>query len=299
MDKDDSGTVDITEFREFVGDILLTIYQVLDQNGDYNLQAIPEGKTFDNIPFTFFDAALIITFNFFDFSKDGILSFEEDYFKDDYLDDYLDINKDGKVAFGEILSPPTTWPAPLYKLKNLIDANKDEVLSLTEAKEFLKRTFSVLDGDKNCKLSIDEIVNIAVSIGITPSKAIAIKVLYQQFSVTLNHFVMQLILKAGQSNNLGGHLHTCTWDDIASISDWDWADSMALAVSSLLYPNFGPIYYLQDVNLFDSMSNSKTRQEHIAMLLNVLQNLLDSPEYASDILNNCDDFIPDPNIFRN
>jgi len=292
MDKDDSGTVDITEFREFVGDILLTIYQVLDQNGDYNLQAIPEGKTFDNIPFTFFDAALIITFNFFDFSKDGILSFEEDYFEDDY--DYLDINKDGKVAFGEILSSPTTWPAPLYKLYNLVDANKDEALSLTESKEFLKGTFNVLDGDKNCKLSVDEIVSTAISIGIPASKAIAIKVLYQQFSVTLDHLFTQLILKA-DVNKLG----LCSRDDIASISDWDWTDSMALAVSSLLYPNFGPIHYLADVNMFDRMSHSKTREENIEMWLNALQNLLDSPEYASDILNNCDDFIPDPNIFRN
>merc|ERR1719228_644334 len=239
-------------------DNIRTIYQVLDQNGDYFLAAASEGKIFDNIPFKLIDAALLKVFSFFDFSEDNSLSFTEDlpWSVDKNGSFYEDRNKDGKITFEELLSPPITWPAPLYKLYIQVDKDTNEFLSLEEARDFIKRTFTLIDTNSDCKISEEEIVAVTDTIGLPKSTGLAVKLILQQYTAILDYFFTQLILK-GDTHELG----RSTWDDIAQIEDWVWADSMVITVASLGHPNMGPIYHLMGMNLLDGHRGRRERRE--------------------------------------
>jgi len=288
MDTDKSRSATKEEWDRFFDENIATIFQILDQDGNYQLQAPAEANMFNNMPFKLFDAALVKLFEWLDYSEDNALGFNEDMmWREDPREDR---NGDGMITLEELtFSPPITWPASLYKLYTMMDPNKDEKLSFEEARNFLTRTFAVIDEDKDCKLSIKEIVDVAKDVGLPRSNALAIKLIVQQYATILNYLFTQIIKKADVHER--GFV---TLAEIKNISDWDWADSMALTVASVGYPNMGPIYHLQGNDIFSRRREGFEKQMEV--LLTALMNLLEKPVYTEDIQPLCGNFAFDPKL---
>ena len=72
----------------------------------------------------------------------------------------LDTNNDGKVALKELLGHDIIFfPRPVQSVYRVLDSNKDEVVSMTEATNFINflgRLFNILDANSNCMVTLDE-----------------------------------------------------------------------------------------------------------------------------------------------
>merc|ERR1712002_813480 len=237
MDENDDSNVDREEFHEFIYAKLNEFLSILDtnENGVIDVVDGSEGKFFSNLPFKFFDEVVKTLMLLADATMD-------DKFSLDDLQAHYGENGQYKLS-DYIGGPMIALPGPLYKLYTLIDVDEKEDVSLEEAKNFLMATFAVLDGNKDCKLSLDEFVEAMDLAGLPDTFGPAIRGLVQTY-ITLGDFILtEFFKKVGEDGKTA-------LASIQAFSDMEWLENSLIPLAvNMGFPNEGPLLILAGLGL--------------------------------------------------
>merc|ERR1711962_97766 len=264
-DMDNSATVDTKEFEDYIMSYTRFLFDLLDETKDGVIEAAIEGKPFENIPFGIFEGLLTKLFTFFDLTKDSVLSFKDDLYPR---------NRQGpsiEELFGQ---PPIMWPHPVYKFYTRLDVDQNEELTLKEAKDFLERTFTILDTNSDCKIDIEEIVTLVTSLGMSQSYGLAVETILVRYTKLAN-FLINETMRLADIDQDG----KTTWDDIWNFDDWSWIEELRITAMHIGYPQIATALYLKGDNLLDR--RNRYRPGFNEKLMEALLDLMEHSEYTS------------------
>jgi len=226
-DKDDSNTVDLKEFEDYVKEYIKILFNIFDSNKNGGIDAETEGKLFDVISLEIVDEVANQVFSWFDASGNNVLSFTEDMPLNRNENGSLKVDKDGdgRVSLDEAFYESmrmtlSEWPRPLYKIYSHLDADLNEELSKEEAIGLVNKVFAFIDGNADCKITSDEIVTMVKNIGLPNGYDIGIKMLLESYT-QLVHFIVPQVLKKADRDNDG----KTTYEEMMDLDDWDWVDT--------------------------------------------------------------------------
>merc|ERR1711962_1044203 len=265
-DKDNSTTVDTKEFEDSIMSYTRFLFELLDETNDGVIEAAIEGKPFENIPFRILEGLLTKLFTFFDLTKDSVLSFK---------DDMNSRNGQGpslEELFGQ---PPIMWPHPVYKFYTRLDVDQNEELTLKEAKNFLERTFTILDTNSDCKIDIEEIVTLVTSLGMSQSYGLAVETILVRYTKLINFLVNETMRMADRDGD-----GKTTFSDIWNFDDWSWIEELMNAAVHIGYPAYGKAFYIKGDNMLLPWGN-RLRPGFSEKLMQALLHLMEHSEYTS------------------
>merc|ERR1711962_1901901 len=260
-----SATVDYKEFHDFILNCMRFLFELLDETNDGVIEAAIERKPFENIPFRIFEGLLTKLFTIFDLTKDSVLSFKDDLYPRNRQGPSLE------ELFGQ---PPIMWPHPVYKFYTRLDVDQNEELSLKEAKDFLERTFTILDTNSDCKIDIEEIVTLVTSLGMSQSYGLALETILVRYNKLANFLINETMRLADKDQD-----GKTTWDDIWTFDDWSWIEELRITAMHIGYPQIATALYLKGDNLLDR--RNRYRPGFNEKLMEALLDLMEHSEYTS------------------
>lgn len=253
-DQDNSGTLDLQEFNNFFMESIKYVFDIIDEDENGYIRHTPhlEGSMFYFISSRTFNMTMMKIFNLLDYTKNGVISFSEDFPLERAPDGFPveDKNHDGKVTFKEMNVEPVTWPSALFKIYTELDQDKNEELSLEEFQHFSSKIFGILDANKDMKIFMEEIPKIAKKLGLPGDKVLALQVIVRYYASTFNHIFTDILRKVEVDTN-----QMTSFDEILNFSDSEWFHQMLVVISRMIYPSFikAPLLYLVDVRFGDEM----------------------------------------------
>merc|ERR1719184_272217 len=265
-DMDNSSTVDTKEFEDFIESNTRFLFSLLDETNDGVIDAEIEGKPFENISFGIFEGLLTKSFQLFDFTKDSALSFKDDTYPRNEQGPSLE------ELFGQ---PPIMWPHPVYKFYTRLDVDQDEQLTLREAKDFLERTFTILDTNSDCKIDIEEIVNLVTSLGMSQSYGLAVEPILVRYTKLANFLINEAIRMADRDRD-----GRTTFSEIWNFDDWSRIEELMNAAMHIGYPTMGTAFYIKGDNMLLGWRNLQ-RPGFKEKAMEALLNLMEHSEYTS------------------
>jgi len=283
-DTNGDRVVDFDEWYGKLEDYVRVVFEVLDKNKDESIyeEAI-QGKIFNSISLKFFEEALINTMDFFDSNKDNEVAFDDQFFEG-VFSRRSDRNDDGTFTLSEVLHMPLiNLPAPFYNLYTQVDRNKDERLSRGEAMDFLRRTFSLIDSNKDCSITEEEVVAALARIQVPSDQQLAISLILKQY-LTLGSFLVKEFVKKADSDEDD----KVTLEEVLNFQDFQFIDDMLPMVVDLGSPT-GALTHLiggSRYRRYGPRYDWESEQSFIAMWLTSLQELLNEPAYTAALPEN-------------
>merc|ERR1712115_494492 len=265
--------VDFDEFLEQLKEYIRAAFAVMDKNDDNSIsEEIQAGEILTRYSLEFFETALVHLMNFFDTNKNNALEQDDVLFGSDRR--YTDRNEDGVLTLSELLGTSLiSLPAPLYNLYTKVDRNKDEKLNQTEAIDFIKRTFHIMDSNNDCFIDEGDVGNFFKKLGVRPDIQLAIKLTLQKYLTLANFLIEQFEEKADKDQD--GRV---TVEEIIGFEDFDFVEDSFPMITALGYPD-GAFSYLISGGYAGPGSRERER-EVVAAWLTTLQELMDQPEYS-------------------
>jgi len=265
--------VDFDEFLEQLKEYIRTAFAVMDKNDDNSIsEEIIIGEVLTRYSLEFFETALVHLMNFFDTNKNNALEQDDVLFGSDRR--YTDRNEDGVLTISELLGTSLiSLPAPLYNFYTKVDRNKDENLNQTEAIDFIKRTFHIMDSNNDCFIDEGDVGNFFKKLGVKPDIQLAIKLTLQKYLTLANFLIEQFEEKADKDQD--GRV---TVEEIIGFEDFDFVEDSFPMITALGYPG-GAFSYLISGG-YDGPGRREREREVVAAWLTTLQELMDQPEYS-------------------
>merc|ERR1711962_1268981 len=230
--------VDFDEFLEQLKEYIRAAFAVMDKNDDNSIsEEIQDGEILTRYSLEFFETALVHLMNFFDTNKNNAIEQDDVLFGSDRR--YTDRNEDGVLTISELLGTSLiSLPAPLYNLYTKVDRNKDEKLNQTEAIDFIKRTFHIMDSNSDCFIDEGDVGNFFKKLGVKPDIQLAIKLTLQKYLTLANFLIEQFEEKADKDQD--GRV---TVEEIIGFEDFDFVEDSFPMITVLGYPG-GAFSYL-------------------------------------------------------
>merc|ERR1712243_56579 len=151
---------------------------------------------------------------------------------------YIDRNEDGVVTLSELLGTSLiSLPAPVYNFYTKLDRNKDERLDQTEAIDFIKRTFRIMDSDADCFIDEGDVARFFKRLGVKPDIQLAIKLILKKYLTLANFIIEQFEEKAEDQDG------KVTVEEIIGFEDFDFVEDSFPMITALGYPD-GAFHYL-------------------------------------------------------
>merc|ERR1712112_76845 len=193
--------VDFDEFLEQLKEYIRAAFAVMDKNDDNSIsEEIQDGEILTRYSLEFFETAIVHLMNFFDTNKNNALEQDDVLFGSDRR--YTDRNEDGVLTLSELLGTSLiSLPAPLYNLYTKVDRNKDEKLDQTEAIDFIKRTFHIMDSNNDCFIDEGDVGNFLKKVGVKPDIQLAIKLILKKYLTLANFLIEQFEEKADKDQD--------------------------------------------------------------------------------------------------
>merc|ERR1712180_258237 len=266
--------VDFDEFLEQLKEYIRAAFTVMDKNDDNSIsEEIQAGEILTRYSLEFFETALVHLMNFFDTNKNNALEHDDVLFGSDRR--YTDRNEDGVLTLSELLGTSLiSLPAPLYHFYTKLDRNKDEKLNQTEAIDFIKRTFHIMDSNSDCFIDEEDVGNFFKKLGVRPDIQLAIKLTLQKYLTLANFLIEQFEEKADKDQD--GRV---TVEEIIGFEDFDFVEDSFPMITALGYPN-GPVSYLISGGYAGPGGRRERQEERVAVWLRALQELMEQPEYS-------------------
>merc|ERR1712121_532276 len=266
--------VDFDEFLEQLKEYIRTAFAVMDKNDDNSIsEEIEAGEILTRYSLEFFETALVHLMNFFDTNKNNALEQDDALFGENRR--YIDRNEDGVVTLSELLGTSLiSLPAPVYNFYTKLDRNKDERLDQTEAIDFIKRIFHIMDSNADCFIDERDVGNFFKKLGVKPDIQLAIKLTLKKYLTLANFIIEQFEEKADKDQ--GGRV---TVEEIIGFEDFDFVEDSFPMMNALGYPD-GAFYYLIDGPRYGGPGRREREEERVAVWLRALQELMEQPEYS-------------------
>ena len=268
-DTDGDGQVTFEEFKEKINSYVEEFFSFLDSNGDDSLDLALKEASLKNLNLKFLLDVLHHLITFFDVNQDDILSVE-----DAPQRTFRDRNDDGKINLREVFGmSPINMPAPLYRLYSLLDKDKNEKLSFEEATNFIKDTFYVIDQNEDCLINLDEFITTLKENKLPTEYQIALKLLGDQYFTLLDFALEQIITVADQNGD-----KKTTLDDINDMKDFSLVSTFYEVADNMGEPNYRAWSFL----IGKARRSSRDRQGVVVeMWLNVLYDFVDNRKYVN------------------
>merc|ERR1712002_1228260 len=265
--------VDFEEFLEQLKEYIRTAFAVMDKNDDNSIsEEIKAGEVLTRYSLELFETALVHLMNFFDTNKNNALEQDDALFGENRR--YIDRNEDGVVTLAELLGTSLiSLPAPVYNFYTKLDRNKDERLDQTEAIEFIKRTFHIMDSDADCFIDEGDVGRFFKKLGVKPDIQLAIKLILKKYLTLANFIIEQFEEKADKDQD--GRV---TVEEIIGFEDFDFVEDSFPMITALGYPG-GAFSYLISGG-YDGPGRRERERDVVAAWLTTLQELMDQPEYS-------------------
>jgi len=266
--------VDFDEFLEQLKEYIRAAFAVMDKNDDNSIsEEIQAGEILTRYSLEFFETALVHLMNFFDTNKNNALEQDDALFGENRR--YIDRNEDGVVTLSELLGTSLiSLPAPVYNFYTKLDRNKDERLDQTEAIDFIKRIFHIMDSNADCFIDEGDVASFFKKLGVKPDIQLAIKLILKKYLTLANFIIEQFEEKADKDQD--GRV---TVEEIIGFEDFDFVEDSFPMMNALGYPD-GAFYYLIDGPRYGGPGRREREEERVAVWLRALQELMEQPEYS-------------------
>ena len=215
-DKDGDEAVDFEEFKTKIEYYLRKVLIVFSNGRDGGVDVGEMSKYFDQLPLKLFTTVLEEVFDYFETDNNGFSYIE---------------------ALG--ITNLINLQPPVFKFFQLLDGDQNKVLKLEEATNFLQQTFLIIDANKNCKISIIEVMTLLEKINVNPTKRLAVQVIIQKYTAILNFLLEQFVDKA--ETDYDGKISE---EEVLNFSDFKFMDEMTMAAVTIGYPDMMSIQYL-------------------------------------------------------
>ena len=163
-----------------------------------------------------------------------------------------------------------SFPLPVYKLYTRIDLDKDEGLTLLEIKDFVKRTFALLDKNEDCLIDLKEVVHVLQENELPKDLQLAVKLLAQTEITVVKTFIKRLFAVADMNKD-----NVTEVEEILNFSDFDFIETEGKEMLMLAIPNTDLLHYLQN-------KSPHSEEKHSDVWLVTLQNLMNNQLYDED-----------------
>merc|ERR1712002_1175326 len=265
--------VDFDEFLEQLKEYIRTAFAVMDKNDDNSIsEEIKAGEVLTRYSLELFETALVHLMNFFDTNKNNALEQDDALFGENRR--YIDRNEDGVVTLAELLGTSLiSLPAPVYNFYTKLDRNKDERLDQTEAIDFIKRLFHIMDSDADCFIDEGDVGRFFKKLGVKPDIQLAIKLILKKYLTLANFIIEQFEEKADKDQD--GRV---TVEEIIGFEDFDFVEDSFHMMNALGYRD-GAFSYLISGG-YDGPGRRERERDVVAAWLTTLQELMDQPEYS-------------------
>merc|ERR1712121_626939 len=266
--------VDFDEFLEQLKDYVRAAFAVMDKNDDNSIsEELSAGEILTRYSLEFFETALVHLMNFFDTNKNNALEQDDVLFGSDRR--YTDRNEDGGLTLSELLGTSLiSLPAPLYNFYTKLDRNKDEKLNQSEAIDFIKRTFHIMDSNADCFIDERDVGSFLKKMGVKPDIQLTIKLILKKYLTLANFIIEQFEEKADKDQD--GRV---TVEEIIGFEDFDFVEDSFPMITALGYPD-GAFYYLISGGYDGRPGRREREEERVAVWLRALQELMEQPEYS-------------------
>merc|ERR1719431_1176492 len=279
-DKNGDGMVDFMEFKAKVDDYVEKIFSELDKDDNGSLDKDVSMKT---LSVTFFFRVLYELFLLIDMNQDDILAVEDM----SAPVSVFDRNKDGRISLTEFFRVSLiNLPAPVYRLYASLDKDKNEKLSLDEAKNFIKGAFAMIDRNQDCSINIEEFIASLDECKLPKQYQLAVKLLGDHYLEMGDFFLRELVAAADADGD-----KKTTLAEIIGLKDPAVLFDIPYVAVRMGSPNYGTWSFLTG-NQYGPGSGYNSRWEHqqavVEMWLNVLYEFVDNRLFQSAPTDYCE-----------
>ena len=250
------------EFKTLVETFIKNIWKIFDSDEDGILtETVKQPEVNSN----FFLKLTDFLFDKFDYDWDESIS---------VLDWYELTGKKGKdkIVGRKLIS----LPSPIYKLYTRLDEDRNEVLSLEEIHNFLKRTFALIDRNEDCVIDLTESIAALDEAKLPKEFQLGLKLLAKQQLSIANHALIRFF-EVADSN----HDNVTELEEIVNFSNFDFLESEARDILMLSSPNMQVVRYLNG----DSSKYEESIVKRDEVWLETLQNIVMNPAYDTKASN--------------
>ena len=172
FDTDGDETISYEEVHGKLEEYWFALLTGLDMNNDGALSdEANNDRIMPRISLKLLELALNKTFDFFDSNKDNSVGLDDAFFNatrnrnDDATRISRDTNQDGEVTLSDVIGKELiALPGPLYALYSMLDEDKNEKLSRDEAVNFMRRTLTVIDSNSDCAVDLNDLLALAFKV---------------------------------------------------------------------------------------------------------------------------------------
>jgi len=272
-DANGDSVVDFDEWFAKLKSYVTAAFDALDENEDGSiLDESKDGNILTSISYRFFEELLNQLFDFFDSNKDGAISLEDDIFLGIFRGDR---NGDGKTTLSEAIGTNLiSLPAPIYNFYNKLDRDTDERLTKAEALDFVSKLFTLINTDSDCKIDVNEVLQLLNELEVPWDQQLAVKMLLNQELSLVSYLLKNLVERADKDGD--GEV---TIEEILNFSDFEFIESAFHAVLELAEPG-NSLGYLMSPGCGGGCGREE-REALVAMWFTALQNLMEKPIFYS------------------
>ena len=266
-DKNGDDEVDFDEFESKFVEYLTIVFNILDRDNDGSIDEVLTNESVKEYSLEFFEKLLQNVVEYFDDNGDESISTE------DFFLPYSNRNKDGKVAFSELIGQSLiNLPAPIYTAYILLDEDQDEKLTMEEMLGFLRRTFTIIDKNGDCYINLEEIIAALDQSNLPEDFQLRVKQIGQQYLTLAKYFVDGFIAKADTNEDA-----KVTLEEIIEFSDFSFIDSSIPVVLRMGKPNDSAISYMGII----PYGWRDERDRAVVVWLATLNTFINSPAYSA------------------
>ena len=268
-DKNGDDEVDFDEFESKFVEYLTIVFNILDRDNDGSIDEVLTNESVKEYSLEFFEKLLQNVVEYFDDNGDESISTE------DFFLPYSNRNKDGKVAFSELIGQSLiNLPAPIYTAYILLDEDQDEKLTMEEMLGFLRRTFTIIDKNGDCYINLEEIIAALDQSNLPEDFQLRVKQIGQQYLTLAKYFVDGFIAKADTNEDA-----KVTLEEIIEFSDFSFIDSSIPVVLRMGKPNDSALSYMGIVPYGHGWRDERDRA--VVVWLATLNTFINSPAYSA------------------
>jgi len=281
-DSDADNTVDFNEFLNFTETYLRKAYSAIDTNTDNLISTEEAVSAVTQANFAVIESAVMQMFHLADLDKDGSLSTRDIPMG---KRNRLDTNNDNVVSLKELLGHPIIFfPGPIQSVYKILDSNKDEIINMKEATNFIKflgKIFNVLDTDSDCFVSLDEALTAFDKAGLPKDFQLALELMIRPYSALGRYLVLAVLEAADQDQD-----SFLSLTEILAFKSHNFIDKThAVALPVFMSQSNQPMLYLQGTMDFEGNTPENPREEKqwfntaLAAWLSTFQGIITEPAF--------------------
>jgi len=279
VDRNGDREVDFDEFYEKIVELITEGFNIIDTNSDGSIDELLSPTSLDQFRFDLFEKLLSIYTEMLDNDMDNVLTASDA--KNSLCNSLgnqshpnFDCNGEEKWKgkFSELFQYPnffTNVPAPIKKVYSFLDEDQNQELTVQETHKFLKRILTNIDKNRNCQISLKEVLAVLEENNLAEDSLLAVKLMGEYFLAVAKYLVDGFIRSADTNKD-----SRVTLQEVLKFSDYNYMKSTSDVIHDLGFTPYGPAQYL--IYRYDYQAMMEAKEKNLAMWLAVLDSFMNN-----------------------